>query len=152
MLLIGGGTGLAPLLSILRHVLENGIDRDMTVYWGVRSERDLYAHATLQGLVERAAAGRPAQPRAVRLHYVPVLSEPSPEWRGRRGWVHEAALQDIDDLDRYDVYAAGPPAMIEAVRREFVRRGVAANRLYFDSFDYAPDALARQRTSAETKS
>jgi CDP-4-dehydro-6-deoxyglucose reductase, E3 len=152
MLLIGGGTGIAPLLSILRHVLENGIDRDMTVYWGVRNERDLYAHAILEDFAGRAAAARPAQPRAARLHYVPVLSEPSPEWRGRRGWVHEAALQDIDDLDRYDVYAAGPPAMIEAVRHEFGRRGVAASRLFFDSFDYAPDALARQRMSAETKS
>lgn len=147
MLLVGGGTGLAPLLSILRHVVENGIERDMTVYWGVRSERDLYAQAALEELAGRAAAGHPA-----RLRYVPVLSEPSPEWRGSRGWVHEAVLQDIDDLEKYDVYAAGPPAMIAAVRREFGQRGVAANRLFFDSFDYAPDTLERQRTSAATKS
>jgi CDP-4-dehydro-6-deoxyglucose reductase, E3 len=147
MLLVGGGTGLAPLLSILRHVVENGIERDMTVYWGVRSERDLYAQAVLEDLAGRAAAARAAP-----LRYVPVLSEPSPEWRGSRGWVHEAVLQDIDDLEKYDVYAAGPPAMIAAVRREFMQRGVAANRLFFDSFDYAPDTLERQRTSAATKS
>jgi CDP-4-dehydro-6-deoxyglucose reductase, E3 len=148
MLLVGGGTGLAPLLSILRHVVENGIERDMTVYWGVRSERDLYAQAVLEDLAARAAAARPAAP----LRYVPVLSEPSPEWRGSRGWVHEAVLKDIDDLEKYDVYAAGPPAMIAAVRREFGQRGVAANRLFLDSFDYAPDTLERQRTSAATKS
>jgi CDP-4-dehydro-6-deoxyglucose reductase, E3 len=152
MLLVGGGTGLAPLLSILRHVIENGIERDMTVYWGVRSERDLYAQAVLEDLAGRAAAARPAQGRPAPLRYVPVLSEPSPEWRGSRGWVHEAVLQDIDDLEKYDVYAAGPPAMIAAVRREFGQRGVAANRLFFDSFDYAPDTLERQRTSAATKS
>jgi CDP-4-dehydro-6-deoxyglucose reductase len=148
MLLVGGGTGLAPLLSILRHVVENGIERDMIIYWGVRSERDLYAHALLEDLVQRCPAdGRPA-----RLRYVPVLSEPSSAWRGSRGFVHEAVLKDIDDLENYDVYAAGPPAMIAAVRREFGRRGVAANRLFFDSFDYAPDTLDRQRTSAATKS
>ena len=152
MLLVGGGTGLAPLLSILRHVVENGIERDITVYWGVRSERDLYAQAVLEDLARRAAAARPAQGRAAPLRYVPVLSEPSPEWRGSRGFVHEAVLKDIDDLEKYDVYAAGPPAMIAAVRREFGRRGVAANRLFFDSFDYAPDTLERQRTSAATKS
>jgi CDP-4-dehydro-6-deoxyglucose reductase len=92
---------------------------------------------------------------APRLRYVPVLSEPSPAWGGARGWVHEAALEDIGDLDKYDVYAAGPPAMIAAVRREFGRRGVEASRLFFDSFDYAPDALDgldRQRSSAATKS
>jgi CDP-4-dehydro-6-deoxyglucose reductase len=147
-LLVGGGTGLAPLLSILRHVIESGIERDMVIYWGVRSERDLYAHAALEDRARQCpAAGRPA-----RLRYVPVLSEPSPDWRGRRGYVHEAVLEDIDDLDKYDVYAAGPPAMIAAVRSEFGRRGVAANRLFFDSFDYAPDTLDRQRTSAATKS
>ncbi len=147
MLLVGGGTGLAPLLSILRHVIDNGMERDMRLYWGVRSERDLYAHALLQELACRAVRGGVAQ-----LRYVPVLSEPSPQWRGSRGWVHEAVLQDIHDMEKYDVYAAGPPAMIAAVRREFGLRGVAANRLFFDSFDYAPDALARQPTSAATKS
>jgi CDP-4-dehydro-6-deoxyglucose reductase len=143
MLLVGGGTGIAPLLSILRHVIENGTERDMTLYWGVRSERDLYAHAALEEL-----AARPPE----RLRYVPVLSEPSPEWPGSRGFVHEAVLKDIDALDAYDVYAAGPPAMIAAVRKEFGRRGVSEDRLFFDSFDYAPDTLDRQRTSAATKS
>jgi CDP-4-dehydro-6-deoxyglucose reductase, E3 len=142
MLLIGGGTGIAPLVSILRHLIENGIDRDMRVYWGVRSERDLYANARLENLSVRAA----------RMRYVPVVSEPTPAWRGRSGWVHEAALQDIDDLAAYEVYAAGPPAMIAAIQREFQARGVSASRLYFDSFDYAPDTLERQRRSAATKS
>ena len=81
-----------------------------------------------------------------------MLSEASPQWPGRRGFVHEAVLEDIDDLENYDVYAAGPPAMIAAVRREFVQHGTDASRLYFDSFDYAPDALDRQRSSAATKS
>jgi CDP-4-dehydro-6-deoxyglucose reductase len=137
MLLVGGGTGIAPLLSILRHAVETGRNRDLTVYWGVRSERDLYAHAAL----ERATSS-----------YVPVLSEAAPPWAGRRGLVHEAVLEDVADLGTYDVYTAGPPAMIAAVRREFVRRGADPSRLYFDSFDYAPDALDRQRMSAATKS
>ena len=147
MLLIGGGTGLAPLLGMLRHVIENGLEREMTLYWGVRSERDLYAQATLQRLAAELVTAR-----AGSLRYVPVLSEPSAEWQGSRGWVHEAVLQDIPDLSPYDVYTAGPPAMIEAVRREFAKRGVAANRLFFDSFDYAPDTVDRQRTRADTKS
>jgi CDP-4-dehydro-6-deoxyglucose reductase len=153
MLLVGGGTGLAPLLSILRHVVENDIERDMTVYWGVRSERDLYAHATLEELAGRPTAGRPAAGRpAARIRYIPVLSEPAADWRGRSGWLHEAVLEDIDDLEKYDVYAAGPPAMVAAVRRDFVLRGADAGRLFFDSFDYAPDTLERHRTSADTKS
>jgi len=141
MLLIGGGTGLAPLKSIVRHVIENDLPRRMTLYWGVRSECDLYAHDELEDLVRRAPA----------FHYQAVLSEPGAAWAGRRGWVHEAVLQDFGQLTATDIYASGPPAMIAAVRGEFAGRGADPARLFFDSFDYAPDALERQRTTAATK-
>jgi len=184
MLLVGGGTGLAPLISIIKYLRASGIERDMTLYWGVRSERDLYARAMLEELAGQAPAGAAAQPlsqpllqpqpqpapapeperrsqplsqprlqaQTGRLRYVPVLSEPSPQWRGARGLVHEAVLRDIEDLAGYDVYAAGPPAMIAAVQREFVLRGVDPSRLFFDSFDYAPDSAERHAISAATKS
>jgi CDP-4-dehydro-6-deoxyglucose reductase, E3 len=142
MLLIGGGTGIAPILSILRHVTDSGIERNMRLYWGVRNEQDLYAHATLENLSRRAT----------RLSYSPVLSEASESWRGLTGWVHEAALVGLEDLESYEVYAAGPPAMIAALQREYAARGASSRRLYFDSFDYAPDTLERQRMSAVTKS
>jgi CDP-4-dehydro-6-deoxyglucose reductase, E3 len=147
MLLIGGGTGIAPLLSILRHLVENGIERDMQLYWGVRNEQDLYAQATLEQLSRRAASLGAAS-----FSYVPVLSEADPRWRGRTGLVHEAALKGVTDLEAIEVYAAGPPAMIAAIQGEYDSRGSAKTRLYFDSFDYAPDTLDRQRMSAAAKS
>jgi CDP-4-dehydro-6-deoxyglucose reductase len=52
-------------------------------------------------------------------------------------------LADHPHLAGYEVYAAGPPAMIEALRASFPRHGLKPERLYFDSFDYAPDALPR---------
>jgi CDP-4-dehydro-6-deoxyglucose reductase len=143
MLLIGGGTGIAPLLSILRHLIEKeDIPRDMRLFWGVSSEQDLYAQARLEALSRRAA----------NLSYTPVLSEPKSPWPGLTGWVHEAALNGIGDLEAVDVYAAGPPAMIAAIQREYGARGSATSRLFYDSFDYALDPLDRQRTSAATKS
>jgi CDP-4-dehydro-6-deoxyglucose reductase, E3 len=141
MLLIGGGTGLAPLYSMVRHLLEKGPEREMTLYWGVRGERDLYAHAALEELARRG-----------QLRYVPVLSEPAAAWTGRRGWVHEAVIHDIADFGRYDVYASGPPEMTGAVRRELGLRGVPAERISTDSFDYAPDSVERHRTSSATRS
>jgi CDP-4-dehydro-6-deoxyglucose reductase len=142
MLLIGGGTGIAPLLSILKHVIDNRIERDMQLFWGVRGEQDLYAQATLETLSRRASS----------FSYTPVLSEAGASWRGLTGWVHEAAFKDIEDLESHEVYAAGPPAMIAALQREYAARGASSRRLYFDSFDYAPDTLERQRMSAVTKS
>ena len=142
LLLVGGGTGLAPLKSILRHVLENGLPRRMTLYWGVRAERDLYAHAFLEEAARRDA----------RLRYIPVLSEPTPAWQGRRGFVHEAVLAEVEGLEHHEIHASGPPQMIEAMHRGFTARGVPESAMCFDSFDYAPDSRARQSTRAETKS
>ncbi len=142
LLLVGGGTGVAPLISILRHFIDNGVERDMALYWGVRSERDLYAHEVLLDLARRAG----------RLRYVPVLSEPGADWAGRRGWVHQAVIDDFARLDQHEILASGPPAMIEAVRRDFAARGARGDRVRCDSFDYAPDTLERQRISAATKS
>ncbi len=142
MLLVGGGTGLAPLKSILRHVIENSLGREIILYWGVRSERDLYAHDELESLARRVP----------NFQYRAVLSEPSAAWTGRVGWVHEAVLRDLDTLEHYDIYASGPPAMVAAVREEFRTRKADPERVFFDSFDYAPDTLERQRMMAATKS
>jgi CDP-4-dehydro-6-deoxyglucose reductase, E3 len=145
MLLVGGGTGLAPLLSILLHIIDSKIDRDMHLYWGVRAQRDLYAQARIHELLQGA----------VRLKYIPVLSEPDPDWPGRCGLVHRAVADDtasLGDLGQVEVYAAGPPAMIRSLREECALRGVLPQRVYFDSFDYASDALRRQPSNADTKS
>jgi CDP-4-dehydro-6-deoxyglucose reductase len=132
-LMVGGGTGYAPLRAMLRQLLATGDRRPVTLYWGSRDLPGLYEHDWLQSL-ERARPG---------FGYRPVLSAGDAAWQGRRGLVHEAVLADYADLSGFDVYASGPPAMIEAIRREFVRRGLPREQLFFDSFDYAPDTLAK---------
>lgn len=132
VLMIAGGTGFAPLKSMLRHMLETGVRRDVHLYWGARHERDLYEQAQVAQWVRQYP----------QLRFTAVLSEANvaEEAQRRVGWVHEAVLADYPDLGGFEVYAAGPPAMIEAVRAAFPQRGLAAERLHFDSFDYAPDA------------
>jgi CDP-4-dehydro-6-deoxyglucose reductase len=142
MLLVGGGTGLAPLQCILRHAIEAGLRRDVTLYWGVREQSDLYAHRELDELARSTPQFR----------YVAVLSNSGAVWPGRHGLVHDAVLQDFEQLDVPDIYASGPPGMVDAVRREFMRRGADPARLYCESFDYAPETPPRQRTMAATKS
>jgi CDP-4-dehydro-6-deoxyglucose reductase len=134
-LLIGGGTGYAPLRSMLRALLSVGDRRSLHLYWGAQKLRELYEDEQLREL----CAQHP------NLRYTPVLSDPSPDdrWQGRRGLVHAAALEDHPQFAGVDVYVSGPPAMVEAVRHEFKERGLPPEQLFFDSFDYAPDALAK---------
>jgi CDP-4-dehydro-6-deoxyglucose reductase len=140
-LFVGGGTGYAPLRAMLRHLLAQGDQRPVTLYWGGRTTADLYEH---DWLVDIAA-------KHEHFDYRPVISEPqesaatAARWNGRTGYVHEAVLRDIAHLAAYDVYASGPPAMVEAIRAQFAARGLPRDQLYFDSFDYAPDTLALMR-------
>lgn len=135
-LLIGGGTGYAPLRAMLRHLLERGDRRPLHLYWGAQSRVDLYEDA----LVREWTARYP------NFKYTPVLSNPRPKdaWDGRTGLVHKAVLEDHVDIAEFDVYTAGPPAMIEAIRHEFIARGLPRDQLFFDSFDFAPDVLAKR--------
>ena len=143
-LLIGGGTGYAPLRSMLRDLLGVGDRRPLHLYWGAQTKQDLYEDEQVRAL----SAQHP------NLLYTPVLSDAqaADKWTGRRGLVHAAALADHPQLQGFDVYASGPPAMVEAVRHEFTERGLPAQQLFFDSFDYAPDVLAKLGASgAELK-
>ena len=134
VVMIAGGTGFAPLKSMLRHILEDGSDngRDLHLYWGARRPPDLYEEATALTWARRYP----------RFHFHTVLSESNATEAGpnrRSGWVHEAVLADHSNLTGFEVYAAGPPAMIEAIRTSFPDQGLDPDRLYFDSFDYAPE-------------
>ncbi|MGD8913287.1 MAG: CDP-6-deoxy-delta-3,4-glucoseen reductase [Candidatus Thiodiazotropha sp.] len=135
IILIGGGTGFAPLKGIIEHAFQIGIQRPMHLYWGVRSRSDLY----LPELPEQWAA------KHANFTYTPVLSEPDDDWSGRTGWVHEAVIADHPDLSSHEVYMSGPPPMIEAGKEAFLSHGLAAEELYSDSFEYGA-AAAKQKT------
>jgi len=129
ILMIGGGTGYAPLKAMLEHAFHLGWERPIHLYWGARARIDLYdAERLLAWVGERPG-----------FRFTPVLSEPDPgeTWDGRVGFVHEALVADYPDLSAHDVYMAGPPPMIEAGRLLLPERGLDPQRLYFDSFDYA---------------
>ena len=133
MLFVGGGTGFAPLKGQIEQAFEAGVQRPMLLYWGVRAERDLYLRELPERWVREHA----------NFSFVPVLSEPDVGWQGRTGWVHEAVLADIPDLSAYDLYMAGPPAMVSAGRAAFRAAGMPDEHMHYDSFDYAEDTRAK---------
>jgi CDP-4-dehydro-6-deoxyglucose reductase len=71
------------------------------------------------------------------INFVPVLSRPSEEWKGRTGYVHEAVLEDFETLTEYEVYACGPPEMVKSAANTFVKKGMFENNFFNDSFDFA---------------
>ncbi len=127
IIMVAGGTGIAPIHAMLDALLEKSPSRPTELYWGVRSERDLYLDAKLRAWAD-------AHPQ---FRYVPVLSEPDVDWRGARGLVHEAVLAAHPSLAGHDAYLSGPPVMVRAGKDAFIAAGLSADDLYYDSFDYA---------------
>lgn len=135
MVMMAGGTGFAPVKTLVEHFLHLGSRRPLHLYWGARSPEDLY----LRSLAEHWAQACDT------LDFQAVVSDPERAGgRGlRAGLVHECVLEDHPDLSGYDLYMCGPPAMIDAGRRSFVLAGLPEAHLYYDSFEYAPEVLAR---------
>ena len=132
--MVGGGTGYAPLRAMLRQLAATGDRRQISLYWGARDPEGLYEHHWLRALEKERPGFR----------YFPVLSDAvAPAAGFGAGLVHEAMLADHPELSGFDVYASGPPAMIEAIRARAAAAGLPRDQLHFDSFDYAPDTLAK---------
>lgn len=129
ILCIAGGSGLAPIKSIVEAALNYGMKQPIHVYFGVRSERDLY-------LVEHFEALAKRHPN---LTFAPVLSAaPSAQYRG--GLVTDAVAADLSELDGWKAYIAGPPPMVDAAMGLALARGLRAEDLHADVF-FTPEVL-----------
>ncbi len=124
ILIIAGGSGLAPFLSMLAELSDRGDTRPVTVVFGARRVQDLYGIDQ----IERLTRTMPA------LEYVATLVEPDPGWRGETGFVTDVIARRFPSLEGFDAYLAGPPPMIEAVIPLLRERGVRAPNIYFDAF------------------
>jgi NAD(P)H-flavin reductase/ferredoxin len=133
LLLVAGGSGLAPLIAILEQALADGVSRPATLVFGAREQKDLYALEQIEAIA-RAWRGE--------FRFVPVLSAASDDatWTGQRGLV-TASLPALVQPGS-DAYLCGPPAMIEASVALLVERGVARERIRSDSFTTQADLAA----------
>jgi ferredoxin-NAD(P)+ reductase (naphthalene dioxygenase ferredoxin-specific) len=124
MLCVAGGTGLAPVLSIVRGALESGMRNDIHVYFGVRSPRDIYSADTLARLAERHAN--------LTVHVVVTEGNDDP---GRRsGIVTEAVAQDWNWLAGWRAYLCGAPPMVDSASVVARDRGILPEHIYADAF------------------
>lgn len=135
---VAGGSGLAPIKSIVERALALALPQHIYFYFGAHDEQDLYLHEHFARL-----AGRHPN-----LHFTPVLSGRPRELGGgnwRRGLVHEAVARDFDDFDGCKGYLAGPPPMVEAATLLFEQRGMRRADIHADAF-YTAAEMAERKT------
>jgi propane monooxygenase reductase component len=132
MLLIGGGSGMSPLWSILRDHVQSDEQRPITFFYGARTKPDLF-------YVEELAALERDLPD---FRFVPALSHHNgaEAWSGETGFVHEVLARHLREIvpdGETDAYACGPPPMIDAVVPVLQMAGLEPEHIHFDKFTQA---------------
>lgn len=138
ILAIAGGSGMAPIKSIVETALNHGFRQPIHLYFGVRQERDLY-------LVDHFEALRERHPN---LTFVPVLSQFEHSAPYRSGTVSQAIAEDLQDLGGWQTYMAGPPAMTHTAMPVLLERGLRPEDVYVDVF-FTPETAARPEHELE---
>lgn len=128
---VAGGSGLAPVLSLLQDAASRRIRRDCILLFGGRTERDLYAAQAIAAVRSSWTAS---------FDYWPVLSEETnPQFR--QGFVTGHIAQALEKLGSdAQAYLCGPPAMIDAGISELTARGVTLADIFYDKFTDASTA------------
>ena len=129
MLLIGGGSGMSPLWSILNDHVKSAEQRPVRFFYGARSKADLFY------LDDIAALGAKLQD----FKFIPALSDDpaSDDWQGERGFVHEVVARHLkaEQLSgTIDAYACGPVPMIDAMLPVLQMNNVEPENIHFDKF------------------
>ncbi|GAA0667573.1 phenol 2-monooxygenase domain-containing protein [Streptomyces thermocarboxydovorans] len=124
LVLLAGGTGISPILALVRKLSEIGDPRPVRVFYGATTRAELVCWDELQSLVAGMFDGQ--------LHG--ALLKPDNSWTGTTGFVTDALTPYLGDLAHSDIYLAGPPPMVNAVRALLREQRVQVDRVHYDSF------------------
>ena len=124
---VAGGTGLAPILSIIQASQDIKMKQPIQVYYGAQSEKDLYFVKQFEEMIQNNK----------NLSFFPVVMEPSKSKELRSGLVTDVVIENIKDFDGYKAYLAGPPKMVEAAEKILSSHGIRKVDMHSDAF-YTP--------------
>ena len=128
LLLLAGGTGLAPFLSMLEVLAERNETRQITLIYGVTRDQDLVMVQALQAFSARLA----------NFSLVTCVADPQ-TGHPQQGYVTEHMAPHMLNDGDVDVYLCGPPPMVDAVRKHFTAAGVTPASFYYEKF--TPNAI-----------
>lgn len=135
LIFIAGGSGLSSPKSMIMDLLEEGFDKPIWLFHGVRTQKDIYCGDLFRGLADRHS----------NFTYVAALSQPQPDdgWTGETGFIHEVAERRFDGkFAGHKAYLCGPPMMIEACIRTLMKGRLFEKDIYTEKFVTQADGEA----------
>ncbi len=127
MVWIAGGSGMAPFVSILHQMQNEGIKRRVTYFFGGNQVRDLF-------LLNRM---KQFEKELDNFTFVPTVSAPADDeqWHGQKELVTEVVRREMSDVSDHEGYLCGSPGMIDAAVKVLKSMGVSEERIFFDKFE-----------------
>lgn len=126
-LLLSAGSGVTPMLSVVRTAVDLGIDLDAAFIHSARTPSDVIAHADLIALAMRLPG----------LRLVPIATRANGDWNGEHGRLDADKLHRmVPDVAERTVLCCGPDAFMAAMREACAALGVPDERYLEESFDF----------------
>jgi len=120
MVCIAGGSGITPIMSMIREVIESGLDRQITLLYGNRNDSDVIFHEELLEISNRFD----------NIRYVPVIEEPSTNYSGETGYISDELIQKtVGELENKTFYMCGPQAMYDFCLAQLEKLEVPARKI-----------------------
>lgn len=126
IIFIAGGSGMAPIWSIIQYMVEEGIQRNAVYFFGALTQKDLFYADELTKIAESFEWFK----------FVPALSrEPEDsDWQGERGLITDVVKRYFPDTSAHEGYLCGSPGMIDACISVLTEGGMPEERIYYDKF------------------
>ena len=126
MVFIAGGSGMAPIWSMLRDMKENGLERPTTYFFGALTQKDLFYVDEMKKL----------EAELPWFNFVPALSnEPEDsDWDGERGLITDVVAKYFPDASKCEGYLCGSPGMIDACVAVLTQGDMPESCIFYDKF------------------
>lgn len=126
MIFVAGGSGMAPIKSLIEQLFSEDYDKEAWFFYGARAKSDLYLQDEWMDLEKKYP----------NFHYIPALSNPndSEEWDGEVGFIADVIARNLDNMKEMDAFLCGPPIMIETTTDVLSQSGLKGSNIFYDEF------------------
>lgn len=126
IIFIAGGSGMAPIKSLIEELFSEPYAKDAWFFYGARTSKDLYLTDEWLKLAEKYP----------NFHFIPALSnlDPADEWNGETGFIADVIARTLENMANADAYLCGPPIMIETSCDALSKAGVRGADIAYDEF------------------
>ena len=126
IIILAGGTGFAYAKSLIEQAIALNMNTPIHLFWGVRERSYLYFEKEAENWASQYG----------NIYFNPVVELPENNWIGRTGYVHQAVLNEFDDLSAFDIYIVGRFEMAKIARDDFMEKGALKDHVYGDAFAF----------------